>query len=161
MSGSTNQSRPKFSGPSTFPKKCFLARPYKRPPVQFLPWWIRPNFPNYDRIFENFFAEIKILPKNPGLIHCNIIPPNFCNYFWQKLRKFLASGNIYLFFGKKFDLRSKFRFVTKNLWTKFRRRFLGRPFCQVFRFHYSALIFFFAIFDFSLFIFNFFVKLPF
>ena len=23
--------RPKFSGPSTFAKKCFLARPYKRP----------------------------------------------------------------------------------------------------------------------------------
>ena len=29
--GSSNQRRPKFSGPSTFAKKCFLARAYKRP----------------------------------------------------------------------------------------------------------------------------------
>ena len=31
LSGLTNQSRPKFSGPSTFAKKCFLARPLARP----------------------------------------------------------------------------------------------------------------------------------
>ena len=31
LSGSSNQSRPNFSGPSTFAKKCFLARPYNRP----------------------------------------------------------------------------------------------------------------------------------
>ena len=30
LSGSTNQSRLKFSGPSTFEKKCFLARPCMR-----------------------------------------------------------------------------------------------------------------------------------
>jgi len=31
LSGSTNQRPPKFSGLSTFAKKCFLARLYKRP----------------------------------------------------------------------------------------------------------------------------------
>ena len=31
LSGSSNQGRPKFSGPSTYAKKCFLARPYMRP----------------------------------------------------------------------------------------------------------------------------------
>ena len=31
LSGSSNQGRPKFSGPSNYAKKCLLARPYLRP----------------------------------------------------------------------------------------------------------------------------------
>ena len=36
LSGSTNQSRAKFFGPSTFAtKKCFLARSYQRPCIPY------------------------------------------------------------------------------------------------------------------------------